>query len=121
MRIGQAMWTRAGAPMFVGVLRSDHRLEVRRFSEDGERCLLVDHQTQRRMATYHTRTGQRAVTQDLGDATVVYSMIYDPSDVRWKIDAFVQELPAGWERRRNAKSLVEVDELSPRDSSGRDS
>lgn len=119
VRIGQGIWTRSTAPLFVGILRSDHRLEVRRFSEDGERCLILDHQTQRRMATYHTRTGQRAATQDLGDATLVYSMVYDSSDGRWKIDAFVQELPTGWERRRSAKLIVDVDQLAPH--GGRDS
>jgi TPR repeat protein len=119
----QRLWTRANTPLFIGALRADHRLVVRRFSEGGESCIIIDHQTQRRMATYHSRTDQRAATQDLGDAAVVYQMNYDQSDGRWKLAAFVQELPRGWERHsiEGARGwLVEVYAVSPFDTSGRD-
>lgn len=121
VRAAQLLWTRASAPMFAGALRVDHSLEVRRFTESGERCLVVDHQTQRRMATYHMRTGIRAATQDLGSAIYVYGMVYDVGAARWKIDTFIQELPQGWATRRRTGFLVETAFLSPHDSSGRDS
>ncbi len=88
---------RAGRmPRAVGVLRADHQVTIRSFSEDGERCLVVDRQTLRRMATYDSRSHARIMTQDLGDGAVVYQMRYDAADGRWKLDEFVQELPAGW-------------------------
>jgi hypothetical protein len=85
-----------GAPRGVGILRADHQVFVRQFSEDGEHCLVIDQQEQRRMATYDPRSHERVHTQDLGDGAVVYSMHYDLIDRRWKIDEFVQELPPGW-------------------------
>ena len=85
-----------GEPRGVGILRADHQVLVRHFSEDGERCLVVDQQAQRRMATYDPRSHERVQTQDLGDGAVVYLMRYDLIDRRWKIDEFVQELPPGW-------------------------
>lgn len=81
---------------FVGVVRCDHAVEVRQFSETGSFCLVIDYQSQRRMATYNRRTRERLHTQDLGDGIVVYAMRYDAIDQRWKIDSFVQELPPGW-------------------------
>lgn len=81
---------------FVGVVRADHVVEVRQFSETGSFCLVIDYQSQRRMATYNRKTRERLHTQDLGDGIVVYAMRYDAIDQRWKIDSFVQELPAGW-------------------------
>jgi len=83
-------------PRAIGVLRADHQVAIRSFSEDGEHCLVVDRQTLRRMATYDSRTHARIMTQDLGDGAVVYQMRYDAADGRWKLDEFVQELPAGW-------------------------
>ncbi|MBC7870963.1 MAG: hypothetical protein H7Y09_09010, partial [Chitinophagaceae bacterium] len=64
-------------PRYKGVLRCLHQVEVRHFSEEGERCLVVDRQTSRRMATYDYWTQTRLTTQDLGDGTVVYEMAYD--------------------------------------------
>lgn len=84
------------APRFVGVLRADHHVQVRHFSEDGRRCLVIDCQTQRRMATYDRRHNVRLHTQDLDEGAGVYQMVYDSRDQRWKIEAFIQELPAGW-------------------------
>ena len=81
---------------FVGVKRANHVVEVRQFSENGSFCLVIDTQTQCRMATYNRRTHERLHTQDLGDGVVVYAMRYDAEGERWKIDSFVQELPVGW-------------------------
>ena len=81
---------------FAGVLRADHTVEVRQFSENGLYCLVIDHQTERRMATYNRKTHERLHTQDLGDGVVVYAMLYDAEDQHWKIGSFIQELPTGW-------------------------
>ena len=83
------------SPRYEGVMRCTHRVEVRHFSEDGERCLIVDHQSSRRIATYDLLHQSRMVTQDMGDGTVVYEMSYDKQLHRWKIEAFIQELPTG--------------------------
>lgn len=81
---------------FASVLRMHHQTLVRRFSKDGRRCLVVDYQTERRMATYDVRRQTRLHTQDLGSGVVVYRMAYHGRDQRWKIEAMVQELPAAW-------------------------
>lgn len=84
---------------FSGVLRADHVVEARAFSESGGTCVIIDHQSQRRMATYNRRTQERLHTQDLGDGAVVFLMIYDAKDGRWKIGSLVQELPVAWRTR----------------------
>jgi hypothetical protein len=84
------------APHCIGILRADHQVDVRYFSEDGEHCLVIDHQTQRRMATYDLESRTRLHTQDLGSCSVVYQMICDVRTRRWRIDSFIQELPLGW-------------------------
>ena len=89
-----------------GVLRADHVVEVRQFSENGAFCLIIDRQSQRRMATYNRRTLERLHTQDLGDGSVVYAMLYDAKDQRWKIGAFIQELPVGWRTRSIVQELT---------------
>ena len=86
----------AKMPVTVGVLRADHRIEVRRFSEHGERCLVVDYQTQRRMATYDYETRARLHTQDMGNSAIVCQMLYDNEWRRWKLDKTIQRLPSGW-------------------------
>ncbi len=83
-------------PRAIGILRCDHRVEARHFAPSGGYCHLIDYQTGRRMATYDPRTMDRINTQDLGDTAVVYLMRYDMRDQRWKINAFVQELPITW-------------------------
>ncbi len=98
----------ARGPRVVGVLRADHHISIRCFSEDGEHCLVVDEQSQRRMATYDVRTQSRVLTQDLGDGAVVYGMAYDSVDRRWKISEFVQELPVGWARLRSSSRIREL-------------
>lgn len=96
-----------GAPPFIGVLRADHHVSVRYFKAEGDMCLLVDTQTQRRMAIYDARTRARAGTQDLGSAVLVYRMIY-LFDGRWRIDRFIQQLPVGWMQRASTSPLREV-------------
>jgi hypothetical protein len=81
----------------VGVLRAHHQITVRRFSDDGLSCLLIDRQSERRMATYNYWTKQRVHTQDLGGGALVYRMMFDRATGRWKIDEFIQQLPIGWE------------------------
>jgi hypothetical protein len=106
-----------GVPRCLGVLRADHHIEVRHFSEDGERCLVVDHQVGRRMATYDSRTLTRLHTQDLGDSAVVYQMVYDAEASRWKIENFVQELPLGWgSHARRIRLLSALPETVGRDN-----
>lgn len=89
--VGQA--SRAGAPAIVGVLRADHEISVRYFSAGGARCLVVDTQLHRRMATYDRLGRARISTQDLGSGVVVYRMAFDHTARRWTIDALVQHLP----------------------------
>jgi hypothetical protein len=100
-----------GPPRGFGILRADHHVSVRHFTEDGERCLIIDQQLQRRMATYDSRTHDRVMTQDLGDGALVFQMRYDALDRRWKIDEFVQELPLGWGRRRSSHHIRELSAL----------
>jgi hypothetical protein len=107
----------AKLPRIVGVLRCDHTVHVRHFNRHGEHCLVVDQQTGRRMATYNRDTHERLSTQDLGDGVVVYRMTYDARARRWKIESFVQELPAGWNSAR--RHIREFHSLP--DSIGRDS
>lgn len=106
-------------PRFVGVMRADHEVQVRCFSEDGSRCLVIDAQTQRRMATYDRRHETRLHTQDLGEGAVVYQMAYDSRDKRWKIEAFIQELPAGWVSSRSPRLVrlsLDLPAVSGRDN-----
>jgi len=109
----------AGKPsQFVGILRCLHHVQVRRFSPDGERCIVLDHQTSRRMATYDNHNDIRVGTQDMGDATLVYEMQFDRSDGRWKINRYIQTMPAGW-ITENASKKVELWQKLPA-STGRD-
>jgi hypothetical protein len=108
-----------GLPQFYGVLRADHVVQVRQFSDDGEHCLVIDRQMQRRMATYSTRTRERVSTQDLGSGAVLYAMVYVAKERRWKIDAFIQELPIGW-GSHHAKPLLQEHATLP-EAIGRDS
>jgi hypothetical protein len=85
--------SKAGAPAVVGVLRADHEVSVRGFAADGARCIVVDTQLHRRMATYHRPSRARVSTQDLGSGVVVYRMAFDTGASRWTIDALVQHLP----------------------------
>lgn len=102
---------------FAGVLRMHHQVSVRRFSKDGRRCLAVDCQTERRMATYDVRQQMRLHTQDLGSGVVIYRMAYHIRDQRWKIEALVQELPSVWGKRSSPR-LEEIQYMPP--AGGRD-
>ena len=102
---------------FAAVLRMHHQVLVRRFSKDGRRCLVVDYQSERRMATYDVRKQARLHTQDLGSGVVVYRMAYHARDQRWKIEALVQELPAAWGKRSTPR-IEEVQFMPP--AQGRD-
>jgi len=104
---------------FVGVLRADHEIDVRYFSSDGQSCLVVDHQTEQRIATYDAETHHRILTQDMGESTLVYRMIYDLDDERWKLDEFVQTLPFGWHLNRKNRHIQVLSTLSS-PNAGRD-
>lgn len=108
----------ARPPATVGVLRADHRIEVRRFSAQGDRCLVIDYQTQRRMATYDYEARARLHTQDMGDCAVVYQMLYDSDSQRWKIDKFIQQLPPGWGNPAAVRHIEVMTDLPT--ASGRD-
>jgi len=86
-------------PRTLGVIRADHRLDVRYFSRTGAVCHVIDYQIGRRMASYEPTHMTRIGTQDLGDGADVYLMRYDARDRRWKIDAFVQELSMTWNQQ----------------------
>ncbi|MFZ4813545.1 MAG: hypothetical protein ACOYL5_03335 [Phototrophicaceae bacterium] len=88
----QFAYNERNLPRFIGILRVAHFIQVRQFSEHGEQCLVIDYQTERRMATYHTADHRRVTTQALADAYVIYQMRYDADAARWKIARFVQEL-----------------------------
>jgi hypothetical protein len=98
---------------YVGILRCVHDVTVRNFSEDGERCLVIDHQTERRMATYNTRSQERMNTQDLGEGTLVYQMAYDKHAKCWKIDRFIQQLPVGWQSKGKSPRMLVRTTLPP--------
>jgi hypothetical protein len=100
-----------GVPHCIGVLRADHQVDVRHFSEDGTSCLVIDVQTHRRMATYDVASRERLHTQDLGSCAVVYRMVYDKEVRRWKIDSFIQTLPPGWSSHRLSPPLTLLTEL----------
>lgn len=107
-----------GQTQTYGVLRATHEVNVRYFSENGERCLVVDTQAQRRMATYDLETGERLHTQDLGECTCVYQMVYSSGGNRWKIESFIQELPTGWNQLSGGSRVQLLTHLS--ESAGRD-
>jgi hypothetical protein len=75
-------------------MRAEHALQVRHFTADGLRCLLIDRQTQRTVGTRHYWSGRPIGTQRLPSATLVHQMLYDPQRRRWKIERLVQTLPA---------------------------
>lgn len=83
-------------PRYVGTMYCTHNIQVRHFSDDGERCLVIDQQSDRRMITCNYWTRTPISIQNLSDGTVVYEMLYDRQSARWKIDRYVQELPAEW-------------------------
>jgi hypothetical protein len=104
------------SPRLIGVLRAHHHVRVRHFAEDGLSCLVIDSQSEQRMATYDYWEHQRLHTQDLGERTYVYRMVYDAKACRWKIEAFIQQLPMGWDASTSAIRLEDhLPEVSGRD------
>jgi hypothetical protein len=87
----------------VDVLRADHDIQVRNFSTDGLRCIVIDHRSDQRLATYDYWNGNRLHTQDMGAGTYVYEMAFDQRADKWKLARFVQCLPPG---TRQAGTLV---------------
>ncbi len=81
-------------PRLAAVLDADHQLQVRHFSSDGLRCLLIDRQTRRAVSTRHYWNGQPVASQRLPDAALVFQMVYDLHRRRWKIERLIQTLPA---------------------------
>lgn len=95
------------------ILRANHHIEVRNFSSDGLTCILIDSQTECRLATYDYWNGNRLHTQDVGDAAYVFKMTYDTREERWKMAQYIQTLPPGnWQ-----SSLMEI---NPPHAVGRD-
>lgn len=81
-------------PRLANTITAERQLQVRQFSADGLRCLLIDRQTARRAITRHYWTGQPLATQRLPNVTLVVQMLYDPRHRRWLIERLVQTLPA---------------------------
>jgi hypothetical protein len=82
----------------VDVLRADHDVQVRNFSTDGMGCIVIDHQSDQRLATYDYWAGHRLHTQDMGMSIYVYEMAFDQRAEKWKIARFIQCLPPGTRR-----------------------
>ncbi len=80
-------------PRFFETLCADHYVMVRSFSEDGERCLLFDRQTNRKVTLLRDKDLKPWFTQAIDDAVYVYRMVYDRSLRRWKIESFLYQIP----------------------------
>lgn len=103
--------SRSNNVRFIGIVTARHHVQVRQFSEDGTRCLVVDCQTEQRVESYHKYDYTWSLAQDLGDGAFVYQMVYDLKANRWKIESFVQELPAGWGHRADAGRIQLLSDL----------
>lgn len=93
-------------PRYRDILIADHNVTVRHFSENGERCLVIDQQTQRTVISLDYHSYEPFITQALEDAVLVYQMRYDKETRRWKIEQFIQTLPRGW--RADASGRVKL-------------
>jgi hypothetical protein len=80
-------------PRLGSVQTAEHGMAVRHFSADGLRCVLVDWQRERQLSTYHYWSGRLVHTQRLPEVVVVWQMVYDTHDRRWKVARLVQSLP----------------------------
>ncbi len=87
---------------FMSIVTARHHVQIRQFSEDGSRCLVVDCQTEQRIESRQFNDSGWSLAQDLGDAALVFQMCYDSRTNHWKIESFIQELPAGWGNRADA-------------------
>jgi hypothetical protein len=72
-------------------IRTEHHPFVFGFSEPGTCGLLVDIQRNRRAALYDPATQSRIATEDLGNAMLVYMMLFSSHDQRWKLHHRIQE------------------------------
>ena len=80
-------------PRLAAVLTSEHHLQVRQFTSDGLRCLLIDRQSQRLVSTRRYWDGRPVASQRLPEAALVFQMVYDLQRRRWKIERLIQTLP----------------------------
>jgi hypothetical protein len=109
----QYMQTVKSGVRFMGVLRAEHTLRVRHFSDDGLRCLIVDYQTDRHMLTYEYWRLKHTHNQSLTPAAYVFRMVYDRAAHRWKIEDLVQRLPRGWEEKIMYDTALRLDDTLP--------
>jgi hypothetical protein len=65
------------------------------------------------MATYDYFEQRRLQTQDLGACTLVYQLEYSVEDERWKISAYIQRLPEGWDSASMRDYLAWMPDGSP--------
>jgi len=93
-RAALAQLVQSPGPRLAATLTANHLLGVRHFSSDGLRCLLIDRQTERTIATSGYWTGRHIHRQRLPDSDIVYRMRYDVKAQRWQIERLVQRLPA---------------------------
>lgn len=105
--------TAGRGPRFTGRLETKSAIRVRCFASDGLSCILIDHQTERRMFTYEYWDKLLLLTQKLEGGALVYRMVYDPMAGRWKIDEFIQQLPLGWENKAMSDAPFPLDETLP--------
>ena len=96
---------------FIGIMTARHHVQVRQFSEDGCRCLVVDCQIERHMESRQLIDKGWSLHQDLGDGALVFQMCYDIGFRRWKIEQLFQELPTGWGNRADAGRVILFSQL----------
>lgn len=107
------MYQLGRAPRFQGLLKCNHSIEVRHFSDDGERCLVVDHQSGSKIVTVDYQTRKLYSGHAMPDRVTVHEMVFDKQIRRWKIDAFVQEMPPAWKSRTRLRSMKLMTMLPP--------
>jgi hypothetical protein len=93
-RLALAQLVQSPGPRLSAAITASHRLGVRHFSSDGLHCLVIDHQSERRVTTTGYWTGRVIHRQRLPDGALVYRMVFDPKEGHWLIERLVQRLPA---------------------------
>lgn len=83
------------AAPFYEAISADHYVTVRGFTVDGERCLLIDRQVNRKIAVARLPYGTPWLVQAIDDGIVVYRMAYDRTLRRWKIEEYLHHIPLG--------------------------
>ncbi len=106
-------------PRYTDILQAQHSVQVRHFTSNGERCLLLDRQTERSVTTCNLMQSASPLRQALTDAVVVYQMQYERSQRRWKVERYVQEIPDQLWIPSGQSYRVKVDTALPQ-FSGRD-